>query len=63
MTFIKFTLVATALLFPFELWAGEEGMSSMPKISPKKTYTISSKESARILLTNAGLEIKNPWFA
>ena len=54
MKLLRLILANAVLLFSSCLWAGEDGMVNMPKISPKKTYTVDSKERGEDLLDQRG---------
>lgn len=50
----------SAFALPMALWAAEEGMPSMPKIAPKKTYKIGSVQQGETLLEQRGYGDQEP---
>lgn len=53
-SFVNIIGVFGGILFASEGWSIEEGMSSMPKILPKKIYSLPSKEEAQKLFEQRG---------
>jgi hypothetical protein len=55
--------ITAALWISASATAGQESMPQMPRIAPKKTYTVKSQEAGTELLEQRVYGDQSPWFA